>query len=258
MRPNQPENQPSIIYCDGACSGNPGPGGWGTVVVDHKGDVEEMGGFDPATTNNRMEMLAAIAGLSRLEATQSRTIELYTDSTYVIRGITQWVHGWKNRGWTTSQGEPVANQDLWEELDQLTSTLKPSIKWLYVRGHQGNPGNERVDAIAVAFSKQKSIDLYKGPLQHYSVDLLSGNHQGVHPDNMSKSPGSSRSAKSSSKTAGAYYISFVDRIFQKHTTWKDCESRVKGRTGAKFKKITSAEEELDYRTKWGVPPSGRS
>lgn len=138
------------VYTDGACSGNPGPGGWGTVVYFTDGSVHEMGGAAPQTTNNRMEMQAAIAALEFLAAAQPREpISLYTDSEYVMKGITQWIQGWKKKGWKTSTGKPVLNQDLWQVLDRLNSK---QVVWRYVRGHSGNTGNERCDAIARGFS----------------------------------------------------------------------------------------------------------
>ncbi len=142
------------IYTDGACSGNPGPGGWGTVVYFADGSVHEMGGADPQTTNNRMEMQAAIAALQFLkDIAHSDIIDLYTDSEYVKNGITQWIHGWKKKGWKTSTGKPVLNPDLWQQLDALNSK---QVQWRYVRGHTGNVGNERCDAIARAFSLGKA------------------------------------------------------------------------------------------------------
>jgi ribonuclease HI len=145
------------IYTDGACSGNPGPGGWGTVVYFSDGSVYEMGGGDPQTTNNRMEMQAAIAALKFLtESGQSTPTPLYTDSEYVKNGITQWIHGWKKKGWKTSTGKPVLNQDLWQVIDSLNSK---QVVWTYVRGHSGNVGNERCDAIARAFALGKTPEL---------------------------------------------------------------------------------------------------
>lgn len=141
------------IYTDGACSGNPGPGGWGTVVYFVNGSVHEIGGADPQTTNNRMEMQAAIDALKFLkESNQKGSVALYTDSEYVKNGITKWIKGWKQKGWKTSTGKPVINQDLWEILDQLNSN---QVEWRYVRGHTGDIGNERCDTIARAFSLGK-------------------------------------------------------------------------------------------------------
>lgn len=141
------------IYTDGACSGNPGPGGWGTVIYFTDGQVHELGGGDRQTTNNRMEMMAAIAALEFLAtAGQPSPVTLYTDSEYVKNGITQWIHGWKRKGWKTSTGKPVLNQDLWQTIDRLNSAR---VRWAYVRGHAGVEGNERCDAIARAFAQGK-------------------------------------------------------------------------------------------------------
>jgi ribonuclease HI len=139
------------IYTDGACSGNPGPGGWGVVVYFVDGTVQEIGGGDRQTTNNRMEMQAAIAALEFLLASgQKEPITLYTDSQYVINGITKWIHGWKKKGWIASTGKAVLNQELWQAIDRLNAR---HVTWTYVRGHAGNEGNERCDAIARAFSQ---------------------------------------------------------------------------------------------------------
>ncbi|NET32521.1 MAG: ribonuclease HI [Cyanothece sp. SIO1E1] len=154
------------IYTDGACSGNPGPGGWGVVIYFTDGSVHEIGGADPETTNNRMEMQAAIAALEFLANLQpahlqhTELLNLYTDSEYVKNGITKWIKGWKKKGWKTSTGKPVLNQDLWEQLDKLNSS---QVHWQYVRGHTGNVGNERCDAIARAFSLGNPISLKELP-----------------------------------------------------------------------------------------------
>jgi ribonuclease HI len=141
------------VYTDGACTGNPGPGGWGTVVYFTDGSVHEIGGATAQTTNNRMELFAAIEALILLQRSgQTQPITLYTDSEYVKNGITKWIKGWKKKGWKTSQGKAVLNQDLWEKLDAVNS---PLVTWQYVRGHSGNQGNERCDQIATAFAKGK-------------------------------------------------------------------------------------------------------
>ncbi|MEM6520245.1 MAG: ribonuclease HI [Cyanobacteria bacterium P01_C01_bin.70] len=156
------------IYTDGACSGNPGPGGWGVMIYFDDGSVHEMGGSDPKTTNNRMEMQAAIAGLEFLVASQQRTsIELLTDSEYVKKGITQWISGWKRRDWQTAAKKPVLNKDLWQKLDTVNQAAKQQtgapVQWTYVRGHTGNAGNERCDEIARAFSQNQAIALQQHP-----------------------------------------------------------------------------------------------
>ena len=152
------------IYTDGACSGNPGPGGWGTRIEFDDGQVHELGGRDKATTNNRMEMQAAISALEFLNeaATESERVTLHTDSEYLKNGITKWIKGWKKKGWKTSAGKPVLNKDLWQQLDTLTQSLSShdlTVDWRYVRGHAGNPGNERCDEIARAFSHSSPINL---------------------------------------------------------------------------------------------------
>lgn len=131
------------IYTDGACSGNPGPGGWGALLIYGDHERELMGG-DVLTTNNRMELAAAIEALNALK--RPCTTDIYTDSKYVMDGITKWIHGWRKNGWRTSQKKPVKNADLWEALDLA---VKPhDIKWHWVKGHAGHDGNERADEIA--------------------------------------------------------------------------------------------------------------
>jgi ribonuclease HI len=131
------------IYSDGACKGNPGPGGWGALMVSGSSQREICGG-DPATTNNRMEMTAVIRALEQLK--QPSQVRVHTDSQYVQKGISEWLPGWKRRNWRTAEGKPVKNQDLWRELDELNNLH--SIEWKWVRGHNGHPQNERADALA--------------------------------------------------------------------------------------------------------------
>ncbi|MGE5658905.1 MAG: ribonuclease HI [Actinomycetota bacterium] len=145
------------IYTDGACSGNPGPGGWGVVVCFADGGLHELGGADAKTTNNRMEMQAAIAALEFLaHSGQTEPITLYTDSEYLKNGITKWIKGWKHKGWKTSTGAPVLNQDLWQSLDRLNSRF---VQWQHIRGHSGDFYNDRCDAIARTFSLGKTPSL---------------------------------------------------------------------------------------------------
>jgi ribonuclease HI len=146
------------IYTDGACSGNPGPGGWGVVIQFTDGSYHELGGRAPQSTNNRMELQASIEALKALKTLSLSTLEasLHTDSEYVKNGITKWLPNWKRRGWKTAQGKAVLNQDLWEVLDELNSDR---IQWHYIRAHVGHPGNERADAIARAFSLGQPLSL---------------------------------------------------------------------------------------------------
>ncbi len=141
------------IYTDGSCLGNPGPGGWAIVIYFADGSLYEDGGYDPDTTNNKMELQAAIASLQFIKEHQKQqSITIYTDSEYVKKGITQWLQGWKKNNWQNSKKEPVANQELWQILDQLNSNL---IQWQYVKAHAGNEGNERADQIARSFASGK-------------------------------------------------------------------------------------------------------
>jgi ribonuclease HI len=153
------------LYGDGACKGNPGTGGWGTVIYFTDGSVAELGGKEPATTNNRMEMQAVIEAMEFfIRSGQTTSCTLYTDSEYVIKGVTSWIRGWKSRGWKTAAGKPVLNQDLWEKLDELSSTIRlqaqgKPLKWEHVKGHAGNVGNERCDVIASSFAQGKPVSL---------------------------------------------------------------------------------------------------
>ena len=142
---------------DGACSGNPGPGGWGALLRFEDGSVEEFGGHAPATTNNRMELQAALEVLQRLKQLPLHPdLTLRTDSKYLIDGLGSWIKGWKRKGWKTAAGKPVLNQDLWKALDQARLDEVPLA---YVKGHSGDPDNERVDRIAVAYSHGREPDL---------------------------------------------------------------------------------------------------
>ena len=132
-----------VIYTDGACSGNPGPGGWG-VVLRWNGTEKELHGGDPQTTNNRMELMAAIQALEALN--RPSRVRLHTDSTYLLDGITKWIAGWQRNGWRTSAKKPVKNEDLWRRLIEAMNSHE--VSWLWVKGHAGDEGNERADALA--------------------------------------------------------------------------------------------------------------
>jgi ribonuclease HI len=132
-----------IIYTDGACRGNPGVGGWGVILI-YRGVTKELYGGDLDTTNNRMELMAAIQALETLKKPCS--IELHIDSKYVLQGITEWLPNWKKRGWKTASKAPVKNEDLWRRLD--IATERHNIQWIWVKGHSGNAGNERADMLA--------------------------------------------------------------------------------------------------------------
>ena len=132
-----------VIYTDGACSGNPGPGGWGAILMFGEKTREICGG-EGATTNNRMELMAAIQALETL--TKSCQVELHTDSQYVMKGISEWIHAWKRRGWRTADNKPVKNEDLWRRLDEARG--RHDVQWRWVKGHSGHEHNERADELA--------------------------------------------------------------------------------------------------------------
>ena len=238
---------PTIVFTDGAAKGNPGPGGWGVVIVTSEQQVIELGGGSPYTTNNKMELSGAIAALEHL-ALQPGPVVIYTDSTYVIQGITQWVWGWRKRGWKTSQGTDVLNRDLWERLSSLLAAReRGDVDWRWVRGHVGTPGNERVDAIAVAFSLQESPDLFQGALDAYSLPVLQ-----LPEDTTLPKRSASAGSGIKTKTAAHSYLSVVDGVPMRHRTWAECEARVKGRTGARFKKAASEADESRILREWGI------
>ena len=139
------QTQHVVIYTDGACKGNPGPGGWGALLAGG-GTEKEIFGGEMGTTNNRMEMTAVIEALAALK--KPCNVTLHLDSQYVLKGITEWIHGWKARGWRTADKAPVKNVDLWQRLDALLVSSGHTIDWRWVRGHNGDSGNERADALA--------------------------------------------------------------------------------------------------------------
>jgi ribonuclease HI len=237
-----------VAYTDGGCVGNPGPGGWGVHVEYPDGRVVELGGGELETTNNRMELRAAIEAARAVASWPAATI--IADSQYVLRGITQWIQGWKRKDWVTSTGEPVLNRDLWEELDAVASDR---LTWQWAKGHSGVPGNERCDAIASWFSS--------------SVGRLGGSGRADRATTVARrTAAASRPVRASGERAaapvaskpsaapraGQWYISVVDGIPARHEYWGACESRVKGVKGAKFKKVRNSAEEQEAFAKWGV------
>ena len=232
-----------LLFTDGASKGNPGPGGYGAILVFPEGRVKELGEGFREVTNNQMELLATIEGIKEIEGIPG-PLAVLTDSTYVIQGITQWVWGWLKNEWRTAAGKPVANRDYWQQLMKLTSARTESISWHYVRGHTGVPGNERADEIGSELAFGKSVALYDGMLTGYDL--------AIHdiPENTNL-PDRSRSAAKTSKKAAYSYLSVVGGELQSHATWKDCEARVKGRSGARFKKAVSAADEAAIKKSWG-------
>lgn len=234
------ERQTLVIFTDGACSGNPGPGGWGAILAYPEGKIIELGGPLRDTTNNQMELLATIESLQEVREYEG-PVSIYTDSTYVIRGITQWVWGWRKRDWKTAEGKDVANQELWKNLIRLVSARKIKPEWHYVRGHIGTPGNERCDEIARKFTEGRRVELYRGPLLKYDHAIFDLPEDTSLPEMRPKEE----------KKVAHSYLSVVNGTVERHPDWKSCEARVKGRSGAKFKKTASAANETEILAEWG-------
>lgn len=234
------------VFTDGAAKGNPGPGGWGAIVATEE-RVREIGGGSPHTTNNQMELTGVIEALRAARAVAGR-VELHTDSTYVIRGITEWIHGWRRRGWLTAEGQPVLNRELWEALAaEVTARGRGGIHWHYVRGHSAIPGNERCDEIATGFAAGERPALYDGPRAGYAVAI----HERPADTSVPKRSGGSGGGRS----APAYsYLSLVNGVAMRHPTWAECERRVRGVSGARFKKAASADDEAAILRAWGAAP----
>lgn len=237
-----------IIYTDGSSRGNPGPGGWGAMVATHE-RVVELGGGDRHTTNNKMELMAAIESLDIVRSLGSAfTIEVRADSRYVVNGITKWVFGWQKNGWRTSTKEEVANRDLWERLAVVVVDVQMSgstIIWNYIPGHSGIPGNERADEIATAYADSKKPNLFDGAREEYKVSLTD--------TTMHSSPQKKSSEGKERQKMKAYsYLSLVEGILMKHATWAECEKRVKGVARAKWKKSVSKEDEEVIAHAWKV------
>lgn len=222
------------IYCDGSSIGNPGPGGWGVVIAD-KARAKEIGGYEPRTTNNRMELTAAIEALKQLK--QSRKVAIHTDSRYVINGITKWVFGWEKKGWLTVAKTDVVNKELWQAL--MEAAAKHEVSWKHVKGHSGDILNERADVIANGYARKEKVELYSGSLSAYEKYL----------EGMPKARVVSGSKKSKNVGKAFSYVSVLDGVVKVHATWAECEARVKGKP-AKFKKALSKVDETSLINGW--------
>lgn len=230
MKPGRREATPDLwIYTDGACAGNPGPGGWAAVLV-RGGRYEELGGREDRTTNNRMEMRAALEGLRR--ALPGERAHVVTDSKYLHDGISRWIHAWKRRGWRKADGNEVLNRDLWEALDAQCRQTGVPVTWEHVRGHSGHALNERCDAIATAFSRGEPPDLRCGDGSWIPGLGGGGLAAGL---------------------AYPVYLSLVGGELRVHLDWPECEEWVQGAKGAKYRKAKNPGELRAVLEGWGVP-----
>ena len=215
-----------MIFTDGASRGNPGPGGYGVIIVfDQR--IEELGGREDRTTNNRMELKATIKALDFIldNNLKKKEIDLHSDSKYVIDGITKWIYNWQKNDWKTKNKKDVLNKDLWQELYEKVSSVGRKIGWFHSEGHSGIFGNERADTIATSFADDKRPHLFSGNLKDYDKRIL---------DLKKKNGGKGNQIYS--------YVSLVGDVIKTHKTWGECKDRVTGRK-ARFKKTFSKEDE---------------
>lgn len=263
-----------IIFGDGSSSGNPGPGGYGTVILftdfkngklnKEKTQVFELGEHFKATTNNRMELTAISEALALInnppkgetgnKDTTKKEITIYTDSSYVLNGITKWIYSWIKNNWITSSKQEVLNQDLWKELNNnLKKTETTSvIKWKLVKGHSSILGNEVADVIAVKFSKKEKVKLFKGNLENYEKIIGKSFFKGDDIENAhnQENPEKTKSKKKPNKGLAYSYLSMVGGIIKKHQTWAECEKRVKCVKATRYKKALSKEDEEKIIKEW--------
>ena len=239
-----------LLFADGSSLGNPGPGGWGTVIVIDQKHIVELGAGSQHTTNNKMELTAVIEGLSRIKK-ETGDLTIFTDSSYVENGATKWIHGWKKKGWITTTKTPVENRDLWETLHELLEQRQKTgkVAWQHVPGHSGVAGNERCDEIATSYAREDEPGLYEGEISDYAIDIL---NISIDEDAQKKRSDS----KSRARQKAYSYLSLVGGIAKSHSTWAECEARVKGKSNVKYKKALSQEDETHILALWGVSKLG--
>lgn len=237
-----------LIYTDGSSRGNPGPGGWGAIVSIPQESTIELGGSQAATTNNAMELTAIVEALTWTldNAPKDTQILLFTDSQYAKNGLEGWIFAWMRNDWQTKDGEPVKNQALWQRLIRIQKELgKNRLQIVHVPGHVDIPGNERCDAIATSFAERNQPTLYSGATADYSVDLTPPS-----PGLLAEKRAERAKTKQKRSPKTGYYLSLVGKRLERHATWAECEARVKGVPGAKFKKVADTTEEAEQLRKW--------
>ncbi len=229
-----------IIFTDGSSLGNPGPGGWGAILINPKiGEVIELGGSKIKTTNNEMELEAILSALT-YSVHNSNIIHIFTDSKYAINGLTKWMYNWSQDGWKTQNGDEIKNLFQWKTLFQLVQDRgKDTINWHHISAHVGIPGNERVDDIARWSAEGQDVYLFRGNITDYEIkDILSFDFE-KHE----------KTKHNTTKKKAYSYLSIIDGKLQKHETWMQCEARVKGKK-AKYKKALSEKHEKEIIKEW--------
>lgn len=228
------------IFTDGAAKGNPGRGGFG-VVISRGDTVTEIGAHKAHTTNNEMELMAVVEALKVVKESGA-IVSIYTDSKYVVEGAKGWIFGWLKNGWKTKANTDVINKELWQELLPLLNSVE--IEWHKVPGHVGIVGNERADAIASDFAEKGSFNLYSGSKNDYGFDISDTTYD--------ETKAQERSDARKRQTQKAHsYVSLLDGVVMVHKTWSECESRVKGKKGTRFKKSLSPSNEKEIVRDFG-------
>lgn len=229
-----------VIYTDGASRGNPGPGGWGAVILADGYAMEVAGGVKKAT-NNQMELQAVLEVLSDSGARGHKgPVIIYSDSAYVVNGLNSWVYGWEKKKWITTQKTPVENKSMWQKALVLLKEYGNRLTITKVKGHGGELYNERCDELAVAAALGKKEKHFKGSQKDYNRFLVQIG------TTAKKAPPAGGSKKKSKSTGPAYsYVSLVNGKVHADKTWAECENRVKGKKGAKYKKVFSKVEETE-------------
>ena len=233
----------ALVYTDGSSSGNPGPGGYGTVILLPQGKIEELGGYEEHTTNNRMELRAVLETLKFFSKKEEKIDEMVisTDSTYVLGGATGWVYGWAKNGWKTKEGNDVSNQDIWQELMGLTlklSSQNKKVSYEKVKGHSGDFLNERANEIAQTYSKGTPPILFRGQMEQF--EELFGYLKNL--------PASKQ--KKENKGKAYSYVARVNGETRIFSDWDSCKDFVQGKAGALFKKVFSEAEEKELVETW--------
>lgn len=226
-----------MIHTDGASRGNPGKGGWAAILMTEK-EVVELAGRKDMATNNQMELEGAIQALATaVKKFKGDSVVLHSDSAYVLGGLNSWLDGWVRNNWVTVTKKPVENKLQWQKLLALRDELGRDLQLVKVAGHSGHDYNDRCDELAVAYALDKKIPLFKGSYTAY-IGYLAENP----PVSIQKK---AKSSSSSSSKKAYSYVSLVDGKVYRDTSWSACEARVKGKRGAKYKKVFSKEEETE-------------
>lgn len=224
----------TICFTDGASRGNPGPAGWGFILATDDAVVEK-GGFIKEGTNNQAELTAVCEALELAKEKDITELFLYTDSAHIRQGADSWLERWQRDGWETKGGKPIKNKQLWQRLSKLQSGL--NVTYEQVRAHAGIPANERADDIATAFADGTDSKLFSGPRDEYETNLEPS------VEYIENAP---------------VYLSLVDGEVAQHETWSECQSRVKGVPGAKFKKIHTISQREGLLSEWGIEAGSKS